>query len=197
MLTFVDYKKIKLVNGKIVKSNPESTLDFDAIAQGYSVDIICNYFETLGIFNYLVDVGGEVKARGKKLDNSIWKVGIEKPTKDALSEREVNAVVLLNNKSIATSGSYRKYYEENGVRYSHTIDSKTGYPVQHSLLGVSVIADSCIIADAYATAFMVMGVEKSLEFLKTHKNMEAYFIVSNKDSYKIIMTEGFKQYLNE
>jgi FAD:protein FMN transferase len=193
----VDYKNVKIENGYFVKSNPAICIDFNAIAQGYTVDVISRFLESKGVEEYVVEIGGEVYAKGKKDNDESWNVGIEKPDENNF-DRELKATVHLENKALATSGSYRKFYIENGIRYSHTIDPSTGYPVTHSLLSVSVIAGNCTDADAYATAFMVMGLEKSKAFLETHKNLDAYFIYSDTDgSMKTYETEGLKELLTE
>jgi thiamine biosynthesis lipoprotein len=194
LLPLINYKNIKIVKGKVVKSDPRMKIDFNAIAQGYSVDVIGNFLETKGIKNYLIDIGGEVKAKGEKAGGKPWKIGIEKPAADKNASRSLKAVITLKNKSIATSGSYRKYFEENGVRYSHTIDPKTGYPVRHSLLSVSVIAGNTAVADAYATAFMVMGYKKALDFVRNDTSLEAFFIWSDTvtGNYKTYATKGFE-----
>lgn len=181
----------------IRKEYPETELDFNAIAQGYSVDLIGEMFEQMGINNYLIDIGGEVIARGAKSDGRLWCVGIERPAENKYSEREVEAAVNLKDESVVTSGNYRKYYEKDGVRYSHTIDPATGFPVQHSLLSASVVDKNAWRADALATAMMVMGKEKSLEFAKKHREDAAmqkmYFIYDNAGEYETFATEGFKE----
>ncbi len=198
LLKFIGYKTVKIIDGKISKENSNTKIDFNAIAQGYSSDVIAKFLESKGINNYLIDIGGEVIGKGNKQDNSSWIVGIEKPSKESNDERVLEAKVKLNNKALATSGSYRKYYEENGIRYSHTIDPKTGYPVKHTLLSASVLADKCWEADAYATAFMVMGLEKSKEFLLKNKNIEAYFIYSDENgNLKTFTSNGLKELLEE
>lgn len=198
LLQYVGYKYINISNGKVIKSNQNIKIDFNAIAQGYSVDILAKFLRDKGIDNYLIDVGGEVLGKGKKPDGSLWTVGIEKPAENADSDRILKAKIKLNNKAIATSGNYRKYYEENGVRYSHTIDPRTGYPVKHSLLSVTVLSDECWEADAYATAFMVMGLEKSLKFLEKEKKLEAFFIFNDESGkLKTHSTEGIKQLIEE
>ncbi len=194
LMPFIGYKKIKLVNGKVIKDVPQMRIDFNGIAQGYSDDVVGRFFSSKGIHNYLIDIGGEVTARGNKADGSPWKVGIEKPAPDKDSPRVLKAVIALKNCSVATSGSYRKYYVENGIRYSHTIDPKTGYPVQHSLLSVSVLTNNTALADAYATAFMVMGYHESREFVEKHSNLDAFFIWSEKDgTFQSYATPGFKK----
>jgi len=195
---FVGYQKVEIAEGKIVKEDPRMSIDFNAIAQGYSVDVIGDYLENEGVQNYLIDIGGEVKGKGQKPDGSDWMVGIEKPAANKDSERTLKAIVRLKNKSIATSGSYRKYYEENGIRYSHTIDPKTGYPVEHTLLSVSVMANNTAVADAYATAFMVMGFDKSRGFVENHDGLEAFFIYGNKSGVlHSYITHGFRLALSE
>lgn len=196
LLPLVGYQKVKLSNGHLIKSDPRMHIDFDAIAQGYTSDWLGQFFDSKGIKNYLIDVGGEVLGRGGKPDGRLWSVAIEMPAKSAEDERKIQAILSLENKAISTSGSYRKYYEENGVRYSHTIDPYTGYPVRHNLLSVSVLAPDCITADAFATAFMVMGLEKSKEFLAKHPELEAYFISDDSSGgFSIYYTPGFERLL--
>lgn len=179
LMQYVGFETIKLEGNTIVKINPGSAIDFNAIAKGYAVDVIGKFIEKKGITRYIVDIGGEVYARNRKPDGELWKVGVEKPATHAFDERNLKIVLTLENEAIATSGNYRKYYEENGVRYAHTIDPKTGYPVNHSLLSASVLAKDCMTADAYATAFMVMGIEKAREFVRSNPGMEAFFIFSD------------------
>ncbi len=198
LLPLVGFDKVKIVNGKVLKDDYRIQFDFNAIAQGYSVDLVGQLLESYGIDDYLIDIGGEVLGHGSKPGGSQWKVGIEKPKDNAAYGEGLKAIVRLKNKALATSGSYRKFYEENGIRYSHTIDPKTGFPVQHSLLSVSVLADDCGTADAYATAFMVMGVDKAMSFLKENKKPEAYFIYSGKNGeLKTKHTAGFSEVLDE
>ncbi len=194
----VGYHKVKLNNGKLLKTDPRIRIDFNAIAQGYAVDVVGAFLDSKGIQSYIIDIGGEVLARRSKPGGEKWSVAIEMPTRQADDERTVQAVVMLQDMAISTSGSYRKFYEENGIRYSHTIDPASGYPVVHSLLSVSVLAGDCMTADAYATALMVMGVEKGKEFLKHSKGLEAYFIYSAPDgSMKTYCTKGFEKLLRK
>lgn len=193
ILQFTGHEKVRMENGKVVKEDERTTFDFNAVAQGYSVDLLGDFLESMDIINYLVDVGGEVKGSGKKPDGSAWKVGIEKPADNMNDSRDLKAIVELYDKSIATSGNYRKFYEENGIRYSHTINPVTGYPVQHSLLSVSVMAENTAVADAYATSFIVMGLEKSKDYLSKNQDLEAYFIFSdNEGNYQTYLTDGFE-----
>lgn len=176
------------------KTLPETELDFNAIAQGYSVDIVASFLHSKGIYNYLIDIGGEVIGKGGKPDGTKWIVGVERPAEGQFDEREIDTRISLDNQSVVTSGNYRKFYEKDGVKYSHTIDPLTGYPVNHSLLSVSVIADSAWKADAFATAFMAMGMEKSLEFIEKNNEIKAvYFIYNENGEYKTFATEEFKK----
>ncbi len=198
IMQFVNYKKVKLVNNKIIKDDPRLKIDFNAIAQGYSDDVVAEFLEKKGIHNFLIDIGGEVKARGEKPDGTLWKVGIEKPAINKEDDRVLKAIIGLKNKSVATSGNYRKYYEKNGIRYSHTIDPKTGFPVKHSLLSVSVITDNTALADAYATSFMVMGFEKARDFVEHDSTLEAFFIYSDSTGQnKTYRTKGFEKLILE
>ncbi len=198
LLPLVDFKAVDLVNGKIVKGHPNIHIDYNAIAKGYSVDLLGGFLHENGINNYLVDIGGEVIGRGNKPDSSLWVVGIEKPSEKINSGRTIKATLKLTDKAIATSGNYRKFYEKDGVKYSHTIDPKTGFPVKHSLLSATVMADSTSIADAYATAFMVMGLEKTRTFLKNHPQVEVYLIYSDWDSkFQSWSTAGMSEMIEE
>ncbi len=193
LLGFVNFNSITFESNKVMKNRKGIMLDFNAVAQGYTVDVICELLESKGITNYLVEVGGELKANGLNMQDTLWRVGIDRPLPN-LKEREIEAIVSLDNKALATSGNYRKFYEKDGLKYSHTINPKTGYPVQHNLLSATVITDGCGYADAYATAFMVMGLEKSKEFLNQHKELEALLIFSDKEgSLQTFITEGLKK----
>lgn len=191
LLPLVGYTNIKLTGGKLIKSNPDIMIDYNAIAQGYTCDLIGDFLEDKGIDNYLIDVGGEVFGKGQKPDGSNWKVAIEKPAENAGSDRAIQIAVPLENKALATSGNYRKYIEEDGIKYSHTIDPATGFPVQHSLLSVSVLAGDCMTADAYATAFMVLGIEKTKEFLNKNRDLEAYLIFDDHGNLRTWSSKGF------
>lgn len=191
---------IKNEEGKLIvrKPFPETEIDFNAIAQGYSVDMVGEFLESMGIENYLIDIGGEVIGKGSKPNGESWVVGIEKPADDKNSERVIETAIRLDNQSVVTSGNYRKYYEKDGVRYSHTIDPETGRPVEHTLLSASVVAKESWRADALATAFMVMGMERGLEFLKQHPEIEAaFFIYNNEGEYKTYATEGFEKIISK
>jgi len=185
---YVGYEKVCLENGKVKKENPAIQLNFNAIAKGYSVDKMGAFLESLGINDYIVDIGGEISAKGSK-NGKNWQVAIERPAdNDTCPQQEMITIPLIDN-ALATSGNYRKYYEKDGARYSHTICPQTGYPVNHSLLSVTVKHSKTAIADAYATAFMVMGLEKSLAFLKNYPELEAYFIYYENGEMRMVGCE--------
>lgn len=188
----VDYRKVRIENGMVVKENPAMTLDFNAIAQGYTSDLIASFLDSRGIKNYLVDTGGEIMARGNKPNGQPWIVGIEKPADNWDSEQVVHTRIALRDKGLVTSGSTRKYVERNGKRYSHCIDPNTGYPVEHQVLSVTVMANSSVWADALASICMVMGMEKSLPLIESMDDVEAYYIyVNEKNELETFATEGF------
>ncbi len=198
LLSFVGIDKVKIENNRLVKTYEETQLDFNAIAQGYTSDIISKYLIKRGIRNFIVDVGGEVYCKGEKPNKKKWNVAIEKPAESPNSERTYNITINLKDKGIVTSGNYRKFYIKDGVKYSHTIDPKTAHPVTHSLLSASVIAENTTTADGLATAFMVMGLEKTKAFLKQHKEYAAYLIYSNEKGEMITwQSDNFNQYIAE
>ena len=189
----VDYRNIRIENGKVVKENPAMTLDFNAIAQGYTSDLIARFLESRGVKIFLVDTGGEIMARGEKPDGKPWIVGIEKPAENMDSERIVQTRIALRDKGLVTSGSTRKYVERNGKRYSHCINPKTGYPVEHQLLSVTVMAENSVWADALASICMVMGMELSLPLIQGMDGVEAYYIfVNGQNELETFATEGFR-----
>ncbi len=189
----VDYRKVRIENGKVIKEIPDMTLDFNAIAQGYTSDLIARFLESRGIKNYLVDTGGEIMAKGEKANGQPWIVGIEKPAENMDSERIVQTCIALRDKGLVTSGSSRKYVERDGKRYSHCIDPKTGYPVEHQVLSVTVMAENSVWADALASIGMVMGMEKSLQLFQTLEGVEAYYIfVNGQGELETFATEGFE-----
>ena len=194
LLQLVNYKMLSLKNNKIIKEKPGIKIDFNAIAQGYSVDVIANFLESKGINNYLVELGGEIKARGKK-ENEEWKVGIDQPYETTSSDRKLEAIINLNNRALATSGNYRKFYIDGNQKLSHIINPKTAYPAKHNLLSTTVIANDGITADAYATAFMVMGLNKSIEFLENNKNLnlEVYFIYDENGKWKTHISKSLEK----
>ena len=188
----VDYRKVRIENGMVVKENPAMTLDFNAIAQGYTSDLIASFLDSRGIKNYLVDTGGEIMAHGTKPNGQPWIVGIEKPADNWDSEQVVHTRIALRDKGLVTSGSTRKYVERDGKRYSHCIDPNTGYPVEHQVLSVTVMANNSVWADALASICMVMGMEKSLPLIESMDDVEAYYIYVNENNeLETFATEGF------
>ncbi len=198
LLPLVDFRMVRLDGNRILMDKEGMEFNFNAVAQGYSVDLVGDYLASNGINNYLVDIGGEVLARGSKPGQGPWKVGIEKPSEAEFSERELQATIMLTDKALATSGNYRKFFIENGLRYSHTLDPQTGFPVTHSLLSASVLADDCGTADAWATAFMVMGLEKARSILQTRHELEGFFIFSDESGkMQTYATPGMEELLED
>ena len=180
ILPYVGFNKISLIADSLVLPKGMS-LDFNSIAQGYTVDVIAQFLESKGDSNYLVEVGGELLAKGKNADGNIWRVGVDKPTEDIDTQERFQFILDLENKALATSGNYRKFYEQDGVKYAHTINPFTGFPAQNRLISVTVIHDNCMLADAYATSFMVMGVKQSKQFVKAHSEIEIYLVYTDKN----------------
>lgn len=199
LLQFIGMEKLELSGKKVIKKFPEVKIDVNAIAQGYSVDVVCRFFESKGIKNYLVEIGGEVRGKGTNAKDILWHIGIDKPADgNMMPGSELQAVIEIDNKALATSGNYRAFYVENGVKYAHTIDPKTGFPAHNTLLSATVVCDDCITADAYATTFMVLGVDKSKELLKTLKGIEVYFVYSDdQGNYQVYFSDGMKKMIVE
>jgi thiamine biosynthesis lipoprotein len=181
LLNFVGFEKVKIENGKIKKQFPEIYFDFNAIAKGFLVDMVGRLFETSKIENYLVEIGGEIRARGINQHGTPWRIAIENPNFDG--SRSFATTILLKNESIATSGNYRKFRtSSNGKKYVHTINTKTGFATESNLLSASVISKSdCADVDGYATAFMAMGLEKTLAFLEIHPELKVFLIYANEN----------------
>ena len=176
------YMKVSLDGMKVSKKDPRMMLDCSAIAKGYACDVVAEYLRRRGIENFMVEIGGEIVTQGINEKRLPWKIGVTKPVDDSLNtNQELQTVLYVTNKAMATSGNYRNFYYKNGKKYAHTIDPVTGYPVQHNILSATVIADNCATADAYATAFMVMGLDKAKAVLGRHPELMAYFIYSDKN----------------
>jgi len=193
----VNFRLIEFDSIRIRKKISGVQLDFSAIAKGYGVDVVGEYLESKGIKNYLVEIGGEITCRGINDKGTPWTTGIEDPNVQ-LNDRKIMAVIEVSNKAIATSGNYRNYYIKDGQKYAHTINPHTGFPVQHSLLSATVIADDCMTADGFATAFMVLGIDSSIQIVNDHPELDAFFIY-NDDMGQLTtyMTEGFKNVLKK
>lgn len=178
--TIVGYNKVKLEDGRIVKADPRIMLDCSAIAKGYGVDVVADYLKKMGIKNFIVEIGGEIVSSGISEKRLPWKIGVTKPVDDSLKQdQELQTILNVTDKAMATSGNYRNFYYKNGRKYAHTIDPHTGYPVQHSILSATVLADRCATADAYATSIMVMGLEKTKLLLERHPELMVYIIYAD------------------
>ncbi len=180
LLQLIGYEKVSMVDGKVTKQDPRIMLDCSAIAKGYGTDRVARLLRSRGIQNYMVEIGGEVVTSGVNPERVPWKIGVTKPVDDSLNVgHELQTVLNVTDKAMATSGNYRNFYFKGGKKFAHTVDPKTGYPVQHSILSATVLAKSCAVADAYATSFMVMGFDKARQVLDRHPELMAYFIYSN------------------
>lgn len=178
---FVGFQLVDLQGDSILRKDPRVQLNFNAVAKGYAVDRVADWLVENDYADCLVEIGGEVAARGTK-NGKPWKVGIQVPTQTADGAREsFESLPLPDHRAVATSGNYRNYFEEDSVRYTHILDPRTGQPERTNLLSVTVLAPDCATADAYATAFMVLGHEKSAQIVKQHPELEAWFIVADGD----------------
>ncbi|MBQ0073214.1 MAG: FAD:protein FMN transferase [Prevotella sp.] len=195
----IGFEKVHLNGNKITKDNKDIMLDCSAIAKGYGVDAVAKMLADKGIANFMVEIGGEIVVRGTNSSNKPWHIGITKPTDDSLSvNNELENVLAITDIAMATSGNYRNFYYKGGKKYAHTINPKTGYPIQHNLLSATVLADNCATADAYATSFMVLGPDKAREILSRHKGMMAYLIYTNeKGEYAVWHSPDMKRFLSE
>lgn len=180
LLDIVGFQKVKMVQGKVVKSDERVMLDCSAVAKGYGVDKVAEMLRANGIENFMVEIGGEIVTQGVNAKRLPWRIGVTKPSDDSLNvNNELQTVINVTDKAMATSGNYRNFYYRDGKKYAHTIDPSTGYPIQHALLSATVIAGDCATADAYATSFMVMGMDKARKVLERHPEMMAYFIYTD------------------
>jgi len=195
IIAFVSFEKDKIISYKcqndsviLHKRDERLKLDFNAIAQGLAVDIIADLLTSKGYKNFYTEIGGEIRVAGTNREGNKWRIGIDTPKTEG--ERSIQKVLPVTNKSIATSGNYRKFYEVDGEKYAHTIDPKTGMQVQHSLLSATVLAKECAIADGFATVFMVLGLDKTKQFLKENPNLgiEVFLIFDEKGKYKTFST---------
>ncbi len=182
ILEFVGMDKIQVIDSRIKKTDSRLMFDCSAIAKGFGVDMVSNLFIRNGVKDFMVEIGGEVRTAGTNRSRQAWRIGINEPIDvSSTINQNIQNVIELSDMSIATSGNYRNFYIKDGKKYAHTIDPKTGFPIQHTLLSSTVIAKDCMTADAYATAFMVLGLEKSKKILNNHKELKAYFIYSKDD----------------
>ncbi|MCF6367188.1 MAG: FAD:protein FMN transferase [Bacteroidales bacterium] len=185
LLQYVGMEKVRIEMDYLVKDNDLIQLSGNAIAQGQAVDIVCEYFESKGIKNYMVEIGGELKVKGLKYGQK-WRVGIDKPIEgNDIAGQELQTILAITDKAMATSGNYRRFYIKDGKKYSHSIDPKTGYPSYQNILSATILADDCMTADAYATACMVSGLDKSIEMIENDPTLDAYFVYSDKETGEI------------
>lgn len=176
----VGFHTVSMQDGYVIKKNPKTMLDCSAIAKGYGTDVVARFLKKKGVQNFMVEIGGEIVVNGNSEKLQPWRIGINKPTDDSLNTSQaIQDVVSVSNIAMATSGNYRNFYYKNGKKYAHTIDPKTGYPVQHNILSATVFADDCATADAYATSFMVLGLDGAKKILKKHPELCAYLIYSD------------------
>ncbi len=195
LLQYVGYQKMRIENKRLIKTVPELQLNCNAIAQGYSVDVVSRFLLAKGIDAFLVDVGGEIYARGSKPNGVPWRVGIELP--NGTNERVYNASIHIKNEAVATSGNYRKFYEIEGKTYVHSINPKTGYPVENNVLSATVIGPTAAEADAYATACMLLGVQGALDLVITHPELKIYIMYNNNGKLATAMSDNFKLYIED
>ncbi|MGN1375100.1 MAG: FAD:protein FMN transferase [Prevotella sp.] len=182
LMQIIGYDKVKLSGNRIVKKDKRIMLDCSAIAKGYGSDAVARLLRSKGIENFMVEIGGEIVVNGVNSHNSAWRIGVTRPVDDSLNtDNEMQTIVNVTDMAMATSGNYRNFYYKNGKKYAHTISPATGYPVQHNILSATVFAADCATADAYATAFMVSGLDKAKEILKRHPELMAYFILASDD----------------
>jgi thiamine biosynthesis lipoprotein len=198
LLALVGMDKVRLDGYRIVKADPDMYIDVNAIAQGYTVDLLVEMLAGEGINECLVEVGGEVRTSGDK-NGKGWHVGIDRPADGNYSPgADLQAAVRLDNSALATSGNYRKFYIDNGVKYSHTIDPRTGYPSRHTLLSATIIAPDCAVADAWATACMVAGKDTAITFIEQYDYLEGYLIFSDeKGDMQSWISEGLRKRIEE
>jgi thiamine biosynthesis lipoprotein len=189
----IGYQKVSINGRKLIRQTPGLMLDFNAIAPGYTVDLIAAFLENKGIANYLIELGGEVRAKGTRQDGTPWTLGIQEPDEDPAAEVRLNTRIALHNKALATSGNYKNFYVSDGQKYSHILDPHTGLPARSNLLSATVIAPDCITADAYATACMVMGEKGARQFVQAHPELQlsVYFIYDEAGTTKTWWSPDF------
>lgn len=194
LMSFVGWEKVRIQEMHIQKDDPRIIMDFSAIAKGYGADQVAKLMKQKGIENYMIEIGGEIVCGGKNQNNENWKIGINKPTDDPTStNQELDKILNLTDCAMATSGNYRNFYVKDGKRIAHTIDPKSGYPVQHSILSSTVLAPSCAMADGFATSFMVMGLEKAKQILNQHPELQAYLIYEENGEHKVYYTKELEK----
>jgi len=195
LMRYVGLGKTRILpNGTFEKDFPQTQIDFNAIAKGYTLDRVAVFFDNMDIDNYLIEIGGEIVAKGKKINGDVWRIGIDDPNQMGVEDRPLTAVIEITDKAMATSGNYRRFRIDSltGEKYVHTINAKTGFSSRSNMLSTSVIAENCTLADGYATTFMAMGLEATKEFLLKHPEIDAYLIYIDKEgNWKKYMTKAF------
>jgi len=194
---YVGMDKLQINENSISKTNPKTELDFSAVAKGYGVDKVAELIKNRGYENYLVEIGGEVVVKGKNANNEKWRVGIDKPLIEQTVNRNLQAILAITNVAVATSGDYRNYFVSHDSLYSHTLDPKTCRPIINGVASATIVAPNCAMADAMATAIMVMGEEKAIAWIESKPDVEAMVILREEDGFKIIQSSGFSAYLAE
>lgn len=197
LLQFVGMDQIRLSGDSVIKHHPSVMLNVNAIAQGYAVDVVCAFLDDLSCRNYMVEIGGEIRTRGVNPDGHFWRIGVDRPEYgNMIPGDQLQVILSMHNRALATSGNYRKFYEKNGVRITHSIDPATGFPKQSRLLSVTILTDQCITADAYATSCMVLGLEEAMAFIKNQRNTDAYFIYGDETgAFQVWYSDGLKKYI--
>lgn len=197
ILQFVGMDKLALQGDRLVKQVEGMEIDASSIAKGLGTDLVADYLDRKGVTDYMVEIGGEIRAKGMSRKGRPWRIGIDKPIDDATGAmREIEMVVELTSGALATSGNYRNYYIHDGKKYAHTINPATGYPVQQDILSASVYTDSCMKADAYATAFMVLGLESAKEIVNNNPALEVCFIYEQDGAMKKWTSPGFEKLID-
>ncbi|MCD8289353.1 MAG: FAD:protein FMN transferase [Prevotella sp.] len=195
---FVGYKKISIKNGRLVKDDARTMLDLSAVAKGYGADAVAAVFDSNKVGDYMVEIGGDLVAKGKNSEGKKWRIGVARPEESSApgEKKSYQAVLAVTDRAIATSGNYRNFHYKDGIRYAHTIDPRTGRPVEHEILSATIAAARCYEADAYATAVMVGGLDKAKKWFEKNKRLDAYIIYLDAGGKQAVwMTDGFKQYV--
>lgn len=187
---YVGFEYINFDKQRVIKEKRKVSLDFNAIAQGYSIDVVFDFLKSKGIRNMMVELGGELRVTGKNENQDLWTIGIDDPKTEAGQQAKRVAIIKLDNEAISTSGNYRNFFIHEGVKYGHSIDPKTGYPIQRDIISSTVVAPTCMDADAWSTAFMVCGLEKAKEILDNQKQLKAFFIYEDSNG-------DLQQYISE
>ena len=190
----VGWQRVRITDHRFEKDDPSMVVDLSAVAKGFATDRVAALFASKGIRNYMIEIGGEIVTHGQNPKHQPWRIGVSQPDDDSTStNNELQTIIRMKDCALATSGNYRNFYIADGRKIAHTIDPRTGYPVQHSILSSTVVAPDCATADAYATAFMVLGLEKAQQVLARNPKLQAYFIYDTPEGYRVWMSESLKE----